>query len=264
MPTFSPAQLEALCKSLAVSQGGLTGSEIGHILNQVGVVDTDPTLTKWKRLYNALATRQNVDRNGDRVFAFISRAMDPARYRGSSQVFHARCSDINQTLAFIGYEFREDGKFHACRPAATLSEAVARAGRLRCELERRGVHSDVLAACRAELLEQNCFHAVLEACKSVAEKIRMRTGLISDGAALVQEAFGGVSPPLRINDYRTETQQSEQRGFVNLATGLFGTFRNPTAHAPRLVWPLSEADALDILSLVSYLHRRIDDAHLHH
>jgi hypothetical protein len=55
---------------------------------------------------------------------------------------------------------------------ATIDEAKVRANRLRSELERRHVHSDVLAFCRAELLQENYFHAVLEATKSVSEKIR--------------------------------------------------------------------------------------------
>jgi uncharacterized protein (TIGR02391 family) len=59
---------------------------------------------------------------------------------------------------------------------------------------------------------------------------------------------------------RTETEQSEQKGFANLVRGMFGTFRNVTAHAPKLRWPIDEQDALDLLSLVSYLHRRIDAA----
>jgi uncharacterized protein (TIGR02391 family) len=42
--------------------------------------------------------------------------------------------------------------------------------------------------------------------------------------------------------------------------GLFSTFRNPTAHAPRMVWATSRARALDMLTLASMLHRRLDDA----
>jgi len=33
---------------------------------------------------------------------------------------------------------------------------------------------------------------------------------------------------------------------LNLTVGLFGTFRNPTAHEARIRWPLTEADALDL------------------
>jgi Protein of unknown function (Hypoth_ymh) len=40
------------------------------------------------------------------------------------------------------------------------------------ELARHDVHPDVLRFCRAELMQQNYFHAVLEAAKSVADKLR--------------------------------------------------------------------------------------------
>lgn len=239
---------------------GLTGSEIGRLLKQVGVGDIDPTLTKWKRLYNALASRQNRDKSGDRILAFVKSALDPVRYQGQEQVFEARRRSVNTALAFYGLEYRNDGKFQRRTRVGTLQEAVQRADRLRTILEARGVHADVLAFCRAELLKDNYFHAVLEATKSVAEKIRQRTGSQSDGATLADEAFGGNKPALRINALQTSSDWSEQRGFCNLLKGFFGTFRNPTAHAPRASWPMFENDALDLLTLASYIHRRIDVA----
>jgi len=30
--------------------------------------------------------------------------------------------------------------------------------------------------------------------------------------------------------------------------------------APKISWPMGEQDALDLLSIVSFLHRRLDDA----
>src|SRR5699024_1490600 len=124
------------------------------------------------------------------------------------------------------------------------------------------VHPDVLQFCRSELLENNYFHAVFEATKSVAEKIRVKTGLLNDGAALVDEAFAFKSavPHLALNSLQSESEQSEQKGFANLIKGLFGTFRNTTAHAPKITWPINEQDALDVLSLVSLVHRRLDSA----
>ncbi len=65
-----------------------------------------------------------------------------------------------------------------------------------------------------------------------------------------------------INSFKTESEKSEQRGFANLVKGTFGMFRNPTAHAPRIHWPLVQADAEDLLSLVSLIHRRIDGGHM--
>ena len=131
-------------------------------------------------------------------------------------------------------------------------------------LHNRGVHADVLRFCRAELVEENYFHAVLEAMKSIASKIREQSGLSNDGAELVKDAFsfGKTSRPiLAINALVTETDKGEQRGFVNLLIGLFGTIRNPTAHNPKIEWPISEQDALDILTTASLIHRKLDDAY---
>jgi uncharacterized protein (TIGR02391 family) len=257
---FTSGQLETLCKALAHTETGLTGTEIGQILHQIRVADVSPDLTKWKRLFNALVTRQNKEKTGDRVLAFIAAALDPVRYAGNADRLEQRRSGVNVALVFYGLEFCEDGKFRAATRATTLPEAERRANRLRSVLHARGVHADVLAYCRAELLQQNYFHAVLEATKSVAGKIRARTGLSSDGATLVNEALGGTAPVLRINTFATESERGEQRGFVNLLNGLFGTFRNPTAHAAKVEWPINETDALDLLTLCSYMHRRLDAA----
>ena len=45
---------------------------------------------------------------------------------------------------------------------------------------------------------------------------------------------------------------------MNLLKGLFGTFRNTKAHAPKIKWKIDELDALDILSMISLVHRRLD------
>ena len=261
---FSRAQLEAICKVLADTSEGLTGSEIAGILGQVRVPDVTPALTKWKRLFNALAEEQNRTGSGDRVLAFIRHALEPARYHGDSARFEERRDGVNVSLLlYDGLKFEDDGKFHRTRKASSLPEAQQRANRLRSALERRGVHPDVLYYCSAEFLEDNPFHAVLEATKSVAEKIREKTGLTSDGARLVQQALTGDSPALRINALISESHRGEQRGFANLLIGMFGTFRNPTAHAARVTWRMSEEDALDMFTLASYAHRRLDGAVRH-
>src|SRR5439155_25824306 len=151
---------------------------------------SDPAATKWKRIFNALAARQNVDQTGDRVLAFISTSLRPARYAGKTHVFDMRRRAVNVPLAFYGLEFTEEGRFARRAPPRTLAEAERRADRLREALCRRHVEAEVLAFCRAELLQDNYFHVVLEATKSVAAKIRARTGLIGDGADLVREALG--------------------------------------------------------------------------
>ena len=66
----------------------------------------------------------------------------------------------------------------------------------------------------------------------------------------------------RSNDLTTEWERSEHTGIATLAKGLFATFRNPTAHAPKVLWATSRAEALDMLTLASMLHRRLDTATL--
>jgi len=119
-----------------------------------------------------------------------------------------------------------------------------------------------LEFCRAELLreKENYFHTVFEATKSVAEKIRNKTGFSEDGANLVDKTFGGKYPFLAINSLRTETEIAEHKGFSNLIKGVFGIFRNVTAHIPKIKWKIEEQDALDLLSIVSYIHRRLDES----
>jgi len=70
---------------------------------------------------------------------------------------------LNLALAFAGLAVDAAGTLAAVEQARTLSEAQHRAQELRADLTTRGVHPDVLRFCRAELLADNYFHAVLEA-----------------------------------------------------------------------------------------------------
>jgi len=156
----------------------------------------------------------------------------------------------------------ETGELKKTETAQTLPEAQRRARDLRADLEGRGVHPDVLKFCRAELLVDDYFHAVQEAVKSVADKMRSRTGLTDDGATLVDHVLGGSPPLLAINPCANSSELSEQRGFANLVRGTFGMFRNPTAHEARIHWTMTKEDAEDLLTIVSLIHRRLDNAYM--
>jgi len=255
--SFLEEELEVICKHLADTNSGLTGTEIGNILRQIGLQDIDPLNTKWKRLFNAFAKYQYEFHNGDKILAFISRALSPKLYIGRIEIFKEKIRPINTLLAFHGLEWRDDGKYYVVDTANSLSEADKRAQKLKEKLEARNVHPFILNYCNAELLSDNYFHAVLEACKSIASFIRSKTGLTTDGSQLIDDALSGNNPKIRINNFINETEISEQKGFVNLSKGLFGTFRNPTAHAAKIEWNMTEQDALDIFSLASYIYRRI-------
>lgn len=257
---FDPSVLEAVCRVLGETSDGLTGSEIGYILVDAGIADPDPSITKWKRLFNALALAQNTHQFGNYTLMFITRAMNPARYVNSQALFHHRQDALNVALSFAAFAVRDDGKIVRTSRESTVAGARARAGRLKSVLESRGTHCEVFEYCRAELLEENYFHAVFEAIKGLAERIRKLSGLTSDGAELVQEAFSVKSAIIAINSLSTETELSEQKGVSSLLIGLFSAVRNPVAHSPRMVWAIPEQDALEVLGLVSYIHRKLDGA----
>ena len=262
-PAFGSNELQALCDVLGDTNTGLTGSEIGRLLSACRISDPAPSVTKRHRLLQALSVRQAQDRCSNAVLRFVQEAMAPVRYREEADIFDSRRQDVNEVLAFAGWQVGEDGGLRTAEKASTLTEAQERAGQLRKELQRRAVHPDVLQFCQVELLQKNYFHAVLEATKSVADKIRQRTGLQGDGATLVDAAFGkGPSghPLLAFNSLQTDTERSEHTGLMNLMKGALGTFRNPTAHAPKISWAVTERDALEALTLLSMLHRRLDGA----
>lgn len=133
-------------------------------------------------------------------------------YASDPGTFAWRRNELNVVLAFSGFYVREDGKAGYADKANTLDEARARAGRLKAALESRAVHVKVLNYCRAELMDENYFHAVFEATKGVAERIRQLSGLSGDGADLVNKAFGGQQPVLALKALSTE---SEKRPLLN-------------------------------------------------
>lgn len=258
IPPFSAQNLEAACLVLADTDRGLTGSEIGYLLQDCRLEDVSPGITKWKRLFDALAKAQNTHQVGNHLIMFINRALNPVSYARDKEKFSWRRSELNVVLSFSGFSVREDGKVVRTNAETTLKGARARAGALRSALEDRSAHPEIMKYCRAELVDENYFHAVLEAIKGIAERIRNYSGLAGDGAELVNSAFSTKSPILAINSLNTETEVGEQKGFANILVGLFGAVRNPTAHAPKITWPMSEQDALDVLSLVSFVHRKLD------
>ena len=261
IPSFPEQLLEEACNVLAHTSSGLTGSEIGTLLRQCGITDLSPSITKRKRLYEALSDRQRADKCANYVVAFIHAAMNPVRYVRDQGLFDSRREDLNRVLAFEGFQLGKDGRIKSTSAATTIDQARSRAAELRGKLESRNVHPDVLMFCTAELVADDYFHAVFESTKSVAEKIRRLSGLTTDGSALIDQAFGlgkTGDPILAFNSLQSETERSEHTGIMNLLKGLFGAVRNVTAHEPRIFWSINERDALDILTLASMLHRRLD------
>ncbi len=190
IPSFSDSILQAISNTLGATDNGLTGSEIGLLLQQLEIQDPESSSTKKHRLFYALKKEQDLDGCGNSIVKFIQAAMSPVSYIERASLFQDRRNRINEILSFSALYLEENGNIRPGTPAKTIEEAQQIANRLKSELQRRNAHPDVLKFCRVELLQENFFHAVLEACKSLAENIRQKANLRSDGAPLVDEAFG--------------------------------------------------------------------------
>ena len=258
IPRLDEEVLRSLCSVVGDTNAGLTGSEIAKYFAVAGIIDLSPGITKRDRLFEALSVRQKKDACANNVFSFLQRVMNPVNYVKSPELFASRRKEINKVLLFAGYEVTENGTITSVAPVKNLTEAQQRADKLSNELHNRKVHPEVLRYCRPELLQQNYFHAVLEAVKGIASRVRSMTGAVSDGADLMEEAFKASAPLIIINSFITDTERSEQSGFLNLLKGIFGMFRNVTAHAAKVEWPVSEEDAYDLLTLVSLVHKKLD------
>ena len=180
IPKLDLSVVESICKVLGDTEKGFTGTEIAKLLNESGIEDIDATNTKWKRLNSALVNKQKIDGCANNLLAFIQNSLSPVRHFDSLEWFNDTQYKINQILSFSGLHLGENGKISAVAKSSTISEAAARASRLKDNLVIRKVHLDVLRYCKEELVVDNYFHAVFEATKSVAQKIRNKTGLTSD------------------------------------------------------------------------------------
>ncbi len=262
-PPLTAGVIEGVANILGDTNGGLTGSEIGRLLTICGIADPHPGDTKRHRLREALLARQQQDQASNAIIRFLVEAMAPVRYADDHGLFESRQDAMNQVLVHAGLKIGDDGQVHRTTQARTLSEAAELANRLRAELTRRDTHREVLRYCTEEILRQDLFHAVFEATKGLAERIRTMTGLTVDGSDLIDQALAPGKkgrPVLAINTLMTETERSEQTGLANLTKGVFGMFRNVPAHAPKITWPISEVDALDLFTTLSLIHRRLDSA----
>lgn len=259
-PIITEIYLESICGMIADTNEGLTGTEITKILADCKMTDNSPMLNKRTRLYNAFVHYQNASQCSNGILKFLSHAMHPARYMNNNELFQYRLNEVNKRLSFIGLELTKEAKYKKVTAARTLTEAQERASHYKSKLELRNIHPEVFKYCNEELVQENYFHSVFEGVKSVAQRLRDNTGVYADGNTLVDVVFSTANPLLKINPLLTSTQRSEHLGLSNVIKGLFGIIRNPTAHTPKIKFVIDEGEALDIMTIVSYVHKKLDQS----
>ncbi|MBX3030270.1 MAG: TIGR02391 family protein [Chloroflexi bacterium] len=258
LPPFTQAEIEAIAK---VVGAGFSGWKLTHFFAAVGI-DESSKDTKWVRVHDVLVALQERTRSANGIVRFLEVTIAPANFMDDVAAGESYVATLNGPLALVGWKAGTDGRMFQVPKATTPAEARRRADRLRAELEHRQVHSEVLRFCTEELVAKDYFHAVFEATKSVADRLRQITRLTEDGVMLANTAFnlGGEGPYLHVNDLRDETDRNEHEGLASVIRGLFKVFRNNPAHVPRIHATVTEQDAYDLLTMLSWVHRRLDVA----
>lgn len=124
----------------------------------------------------------------------------------------------------------------------------------------RDFHSEIYKHCKDLFLQENYFHAVFEACKIYNYYVKEKAQSSKDGATLMLDVWGCDKGVLKITSCATQSDKDVQDGIKFLSAGLMQAIRNPTAHEPAIFWPINKKDCLDILGLISFLFRQLDNA----
>ena len=271
---LSQQHIKALCDILATTDPsyGLTENEIRLKLGQCSIAVVDKGnrsngytyqmgLNKRDWLYNCFANEINTKKSYHNIFRFIENALDPVNFTPDEKrgKYKYLFDGVNKVLLLAGLEVQENGKIRNVVKAETLDEVDKRVKSLEQKLTDRAIHQEVKRYCMREYLKKDYFDAVFEAAKGLAQRVRDITGLNKDGGQLFQTAFATKDPYLYFNLLKTESEISEFVGLKELLESIFHLVRNPAAHTPKINWHIDESKALDILTLISFAHKYLDE-----
>lgn len=267
-------QLKAICDVLAHTEKGLTKDELIQVLRQNGMAIVDDGssyngttytygLNKRKWLFNCFAEEISKHKSFEKIFCFIEKSMNPISYTNTNHrdKYNYRFEELNKVLLFIGLEITKNGILVEAVKAQSLDEADRRVNSLKSQLYNRAIHSQVEKYCIKDYLQRDYYDAVFEAAKGLAQRVRDITGLTLDGGKLFQTAFSKNNPYIFFNALKTDSEISEYTGLKELLESIFHLVRNPAAHTPKINWHIDETKALDILTLISFAHKYLDECH---
>lgn len=262
--SIDPIVIESVCKIL----GELTkGYKITIMFQSLKIYDHDsatagrPITTKWKRLRDAIIHECNNQKSAKPFFQVIEYIMNPIDFVNDLNGWENNKRDLNAYLLFYGYVLTDSGKIQQTDSVETVNDAHKRLLSFQNKLKMYEIHPRVLEFCQEELFQENYFHAILEASKSVFQRVRDISELELDGSKLIQQALSTKQPVILIkgNMLSSETDRSMYNGLKNLIETIVSLYRNPTAHSPKLYDESSETDAITAFTLMSLAHRILDN-----
>lgn len=168
-------------------------------------------------------------------------------------------SRINECLAFSGLEIGEDGEIIKIKRAKTPT------GGNSSMFDQRGYHGFVVKHARAKFLQGDYFGAVGDCCREFEGLVRQASGLELSGRRLMGKALDpkkGIAGSLDnvLPNATRESRHGAQEETMHLAMGIMAGPRNSTAHESKANFPIGRDDALDKLTVLSYVLRQLERA----
>jgi uncharacterized protein (TIGR02391 family) len=256
-------QVQALCDILADTNNGFSKSELEKHLNHCQIKQADPAQNKRTWLYNCFADEINRQKSSECVKIFIESSMKPVNFIKESmrEKYEFLFAGLNVALLLMGLSLTKEGHLKEAIQATTLDEVDRRVDQLKNQLYHRAIHHQVEKYCRKEYLAKDYYGTVFEAAKGLAERVRQISGLAVDGSELFQKAFAKADPYIIFNSLTTPNEVSEHIGLKELMDAVFHLVRNPAAHTPKVNWKTDEIKALDILTVISFAHKYLDECY---
>lgn len=109
--------------------------------------------------------------------------------------------------------------------------------------------------------EKECYtDSLKDVCLYIIQLIQEKSETDNlDGEKLITYVFSEKSPKLLINNYQTETEKDEQRGYGYLLRGLICSIRNPISHDNNFKFTKEQTDSI-LLFINNFLLPKLDDS----
>ena len=231
--------------------------EIIDLFDKAGIGISLHYYRKMKSLYTSLRKIQ-LQHGGERIIIFLEAVCNPQEYIGKDELFAAIRNDVNMVLKFYSRTMDENGvvqhRIDWKIPTSPQNEKEKL-------FQRRSLHRYVVEHSKKDFIRGEYSSAVFECCKAFETLVRERSGIQEKtGADLMLAAFSEKNPALKItmSSVSQQTRTNMQKGLMQLCAGLMSGIRNPVGHETKTNLPIEIDEALDILTLISYLVQRVE------
>ena len=256
---MKPFDLSALNAFANIIADQFTGSEMTDFFRRADFPEiVHDGSTKWRFAYKSLEELQNRPYGPYNIAKILERLCNPQEYFGNTDEREFVVKSVNEILSHYELEVKMDTNKIVFNTTITPTLNSNKSQRENL-YNSRYYHYEIQKHSRNLFIEGKYFHAVFECCKAFDKYVQEKSKIEKTGSKLMTEALK-ISGTLKLNQQITSSDKNEQLGVMNLCIGLMSAVRNTGAHEPELNWPIKQNDAMDILSLLSFLWRKIDDA----